>query len=349
MTPRSSTSAVGNRPSNVGRLLLLAGVLLSLVAGSAVAAQSRVNGELGVAMGDPFGASIVSFGSGLIVCLLGSLLLPAGRRGMAQLPGLLRSRQIPWWYVLAGVGGAFLVAVQTQVTPAMGVSVFILGLVVGQSVGGLVVDRIGLGPGGSKPLTLYRIIGTLIIIASVFTAMSPRFEGGSADSSTMVAMALLPVAAGVGSTIQTAWNGGITAQLRTPITATTVNFMAGTVALLITIAVIRIVQGPLTWQWPRTWWMYTGGVLGIVFIASAAVLARRLGILQTSLGMVTGNLLSALLLDVVLPTSSSVVTPLTVVGTLCTLVGLVVATLPWRKGLSTLRVGATSTARSPRR
>ena len=63
---------------------------------------------------------------------------------------------------------------------------------------------------------------------------------------------------------------------------------------------------------------------------AAAVLARYFGVLLTSLGLVTGMLLGALVLDVVVPTPASVVTPVTVTGTLATLAGLVVVTLPWR-------------------
>ena len=38
--------------------------------------------------------------------------------------------------------------------------VLILGIVVGQAVGGLIVDRVGIGPGGPKPLSAFRIGGT---------------------------------------------------------------------------------------------------------------------------------------------------------------------------------------------
>ena len=46
--------------------------------------------------------------------------------------------------------------------------------------------------------------------------------------------------------------------------------------------------------------------------------------------MVACMLISALVLDVIVPTPNTIVTPVTIIGTLVTLVGLVVVTLPWK-------------------
>lgn len=312
-------------------LVLLTGVVLSILAGSCLAVQSRFNGTLGRTMGDPYLAALVSFGIGCAVLLVGSVLLPAGRRGAARLPGVLRTRRIRWWYFLAGVFGAYLVIAQTLTTALLGVSVFILGLVVGQSLGGMLVDRWGIGPGGMQPLSRYRVLGTVLILAAVAVAMVPRFSAGSLHMSTpaLVGAVALPVLAGVLNTVQTAWNAHIAAATGTPITSTLTNFAAGTVALVIVAGVARWLTRPGPVQWPHDWWLYTGAILGIVFVAAGAVLARHVGVLQTSLGLVTGMLLGALVLDVAVPTAATVVTPVTVAGTLATLVGLVVVTLPW--------------------
>ncbi|MGJ3510036.1 DMT family transporter [Enemella sp. A6] len=332
------THPANHQPSSAGTLI---GVLASLFAGSMVSVQSRVNGELAERLGDPYAAAVVSFGTGLTLCIIGVLVFPAGRRGVRSLPGLVRRRAVPWWHLLAGLFGAYLVAVQTQVTVPLGVSLFILSIVVGQSVGGLLVDRLGIGPGGPKPLSLYRLAGTAMIIAAVFVAMLPRITvgsgGGGAAPLTLLGLALFPVLAGVLSTVQTAWNASVAAASGTPFASTLTNFVGGTSALVIALLVSRSLRDPGPWQWPTQWWLYIGGAAGIVFIALAAALARRIGVLQTSLGMVTGMLLCALLLDVLAPTPTTLITPITVLGTLGTLVGLVVVTLPWRSAPQFLR------------
>ena len=78
----------------------------------------------------------------------------------------------------------------------------------------------------------------------------------------------------------------------------------------------------------RTWWKYTGGPLGCVFIALGAFLVPRVGAFLTTLGMVGGQLLGSLLLDVVAPAPGSHVTGLTVAGTLGALVAMVIASTP---------------------
>lgn len=295
-----------------------------------MALQTRVNGALGEAVGDPYVAALVSFGSGLVVLVLASLILPAGRRGAAALPGALRARTVRWWYLLAGVFGAFLVVVQTLTVGVLGVSVFILGLVVGQSLGGLVVDRAGIGPGGPRRFSRNRMVGTAIVVVSVLVAMTPRFSLGDLHLSpaVMVGFALLPVLSGGLTSVQTAWNASIAAHAGTPITSTLTNFSSGTVGLVVTVLVTRVLTHHQPLTWPHNVWLYTGGLLGIVFVAAGAVLARHVGVLQTSLGLVTGMLLGALALDIAVPTPATVVTPVTVMGTLVTVLGLVVVTLP---------------------
>lgn len=59
------------------------------------------------------------------------------------------------------------------------------------------------------------------------------------------------------------------------------------------------------------------------------MLVRSLGILLTGLGMIAGQLLGSLALDIVLRSPGSHVASATVLGTLLTLAAIVVATLPW--------------------
>ena len=161
-----------------------------------MAVQSRVNGELGARTGDSVAAGLTGFSVGFVIVLLGTALIPAGRRGLITALGAFRVRRLPAVFLLSGVFGAFLVVVQTFTTPLVGVSVFILGMVVGQSVGGLGVDRAGIGPGGIKPLTGWRLLGTGIIVISVLIAQLPHIgdDGAEARSPALVlALLLLPV------------------------------------------------------------------------------------------------------------------------------------------------------------
>jgi transporter family-2 protein len=322
--------------TSTSRLPLLAGLPLAVGAGLAIPVQGRINGALGARLNDGIAAAVVSFSTGLVVMILISLLLPRGRAGLARILPAVRSRAFPRIYVLAGCIGAVFVFAQSFTVGLLGVALFTVATVTGQTVSGLLVDRLGLGPAGKKPVTGIRIIGCVLTIAAVAWAVSPRFASGSTPGTdggpaSLVLPLLLPVAAGFLMSFQQAMNGTATVHYGTPIAATLVNFVAGCLVLWTALAVKVSVAGPGN-PLPGEWWYYLGGPMGCVFIGLGALLVRSLGVLVTGLGMIAGQLLGSLALDVVLPAPGSVVAPATVLGTILTLAAIILATLPWPRG-----------------
>jgi bacterial/archaeal transporter family-2 protein len=326
------------------RLPLAAGLPMAVAAGLAIPLQGRINGALGARLGDGIAAAVVSFSTGLVLMILVSLVLPRGRAGLASIVPAVRERKFPPYYVLAGGIGALFVFAQSFTVGLLGVALFTVSTVTGQTVSGLLVDRLGLGPGGKKAVTGIRVIGCVLTIAAVAWAVSPRFGGapGTAapgtggpaaggDPAQLILPLLLPVLAGFLMSFQQAMNGTATMHYGTPIAATLVNFVAGTcvlwVAWLIKVALAGT-GNPL----PGEWWYYLGGPMGCVFIGLGALLVRSLGVLVTGLGMIAGQLLGSLGLDLLVPAPGSIVAVPTVLGTLLTLVAIVIATLPWPRG-----------------
>jgi transporter family-2 protein len=326
------------------RLPLAAGLPMAVAAGLAIPLQGRINGALGARLGDGIAAAVVSFTTGLVLMILVSLVLPRGRAGLAAIVPAVRERKFPPYYVLAGGIGALFVFAQSFTVGLLGVALFTVSTVTGQTVSGLLVDRLGLGPGGKKAVTGIRIIGCVLTIAAVAWAVSPRFggapgtgtpgtgaPGAGGDAAQLILPLLLPVLAGFLMSFQQAMNGTATMHYGTPIAATLVNFVAGTcvlwVAWLIKVAVAGT-GNPL----PGEWWYYLGGPMGCVFIGLGALLVRSLGVLVTGLGMIAGQLLGSLGLDLLVPAPGSIVAVPTVLGTLLTLVAIVIATLPWPRG-----------------
>ncbi|MGX5715668.1 DMT family transporter [Arthrobacter sp. MAHUQ-56] len=315
------------------RLPVLAGLPLAVGSGLAIPVQGRINGALGARLGDGIAAAAVSFSTGLLVMILVSLLLPRGRAGLASILPAVRSRAFPRIYLLAGAIGALFVFAQSFTVGILGVALFTVATVTGQTVSGLLVDRLGIGPAGKKSVTGIRIIGCLLTIAAVAWAVSPRFSsGGSGEGPAgLLLPLLLPVAAGFLMSFQQAMNGTATVHYGTPIAATLVNFVAGCIVLWAALAIKLAVAGPGN-PLPAEWWYYLGGPMGCVFIGLGALLVRSLGVLVTGLGMIAGQLLGSLALDLALPAPGSVVAPATVLGTLLTLGAIVLATLPWPRG-----------------
>lgn len=328
-------AVVAHQQQAHGPVVALIAQIAAVLAGAGMAVQSRTNGELGARTGDAVAAGLTGFSIGLVIMVIGTLLIPSGRRGLITALRGFRGGALPKVFLTSGLFGAFLVVVQTATTPLVGVSVFILGLVVGQSIGGLGVDRLGLGPGGPQPLTGWRIAGTAIIVVAVLIAQLPRFgaeDGGQGlGAAALLAVVLLPVLVGLGTSVQTAFNGRIGREAGTPITPTLINFAVGVLALSAATLIHRLGEDLPPWHFPSEWWLYLGGPTGILFVAAGAVLARIIGILRTSLSLTAGMLTGALLLDLVFPTPGAVVEPLTVLGTVLTFAGLLVVTLPWRR------------------
>jgi len=293
----------------------------------AIPAQSRVNGELGAALDDSLAAALVSFGVGLALMILVTAVLPRGRAGFGQILPALREKRFPRIYILAGVIGAWFVLTQTLTIAVLGVAVFTVATVAGQTLTGLVVDRMGIGPGGKKTLTIMRVVGAVLTIAAVAWAVSPKLSGTGGTGDWLLAV-LLPLSAGMAMSFQQAMNGTTGMHYGTPITATLLNFVSGFAALAILWLIKTAVSGtgnPL----PDTWWFYLGGPLGCIFIGVSAMLVKSLGVLLTSLGLIGGQLIGSLLLDIFVPAPGSVVVAATVLGTGLTLAAIVVATLPW--------------------
>ena len=290
-------------------------------------AQARINGALGAVLQDNLAAALVSFTTGLILMLVLTAALPAGRAGAAQILPALRERRFPRYYAVAGAIGAYFVLSQTLTVAVLGVAVFTVATVAGQTLSGLVVDRLGIAPSGRKALTVMRVVGAVLTIAAVAWAVSPKLAG-SADASEWLLPVLLPLTAGMAMSFQQAMNGTAGMHYGSPLTATLMNFISGTALLLVIWGIKAAVAGPGA-PLPGQWWLYLGGPIGCVVIAAGVVLVNSLGVLLTGLGLIGGQLIGSLLLDIFFPAPGSVVVAATVLGTLLTLAAIVLATLPW--------------------
>jgi bacterial/archaeal transporter family-2 protein len=308
------------------RAALAVGVLGALACGAGIATQSRINGELAAELGDGYTAAFYSFGSGLILVLVALLFRPAGRRGLGIIRDELRSGRMPWWYVVGGTAGAFFVLSQGLTASALGIAVFTVAVVTGQTASGLVIDRVGLATTKPRPITATRIIGAALMLVSVVLVVSTQ----KLDSFP-IWLVLMPLLAGIGMAWQQGVNGQVRVVAKSPLTATAINFIVGTTVLAIA-ALVHVLIAGVPEEWPTNPVLYTGGAIGAVFIAVGAILAPRIGVLLLALGTISGQLLVSLLLDAVVPAAGHPLVWSTVAGTALTLVALVIATLPSRSG-----------------
>lgn len=301
-------------------LLLLA----AFGTGVLVALQSRINGELGQRLGDGFFAAFISFGSGFVILAIASLFWRPGRRGIARVASAVRTRRIPWWYVVGGSAGAFFVLTQSLVVGLVGVALFTVGVVAGQTVSSLLVDRRGIGTMPPKAMTPQRLIGAMLALAAVVLAASSELRPGIS-----LWVLVVPFAAGLGVGWQQAVNGQVKALAESAFTATFGNFLVGTLLLLVAVVVHTVSVG---WpaHFPATPWLYLGGTVGAAFIAGQAAIVRSTGVLLLGLAVLSGQLLTAVVVDLVAPVQAHPIAVVTMLGAALTLVAVVVAAIPRR-------------------
>ena len=297
-------------------------VLFSVAAGVGVALQTRVNGEFGIALNNGPLASLVSFGSGLILLLLALVVWRPGRVGLSQVRQAVRARTLPWWAILGGLAGGFFVLSQGLVGGIIGVALFSVAVVTGQTLGSVVIDSKGLFGAVRMPLTPARFVGALIVLVGVVVAASLWSEGSAAIGWPI----LLPLLAGFGVGWQQAVNGRVRRVAGSTLTATTLNFLFGTLALVV-VFFVSLPFVALPEVWPATWWLYSGGLIGAGFIAIQAFTVTRIGVLALGVSLVVGQIIGALMLDWLFPVASTQITAWTMTGALLTVVGSALVTL----------------------
>lgn len=296
-----------------------------MLVGVLTAVQARINGQLGVRLGDGLVAAVISFGSGLLILIALSLIIPSGRRGFAALVSGVRSGGIPWWMLAGGAAGALTVATQGVAVGIIGVSLFTVGVVAGQAVCGLVLDRVGFGPAGVVAVTVPRLAGGALALLAVGIALV-----GDGLSGIPLWMLALPLATGIGVAWQQATNGRLKQRVGTALTATLVNFVGGTLILAI-VAGIRVGLVGLPPQAPTELWLYLGGLTGVIYIFLSAALVAHTGVLLLGLGIVAGQLLSSFAIDAVWPAPSGPGPAQAITMVIVALLSVVVATVPWRR------------------
>jgi bacterial/archaeal transporter family-2 protein len=92
----------------------------------------------------------------------------------------------------------------------------------------------------------------------------------------------------------------INAQLRTlvgsPILASTISFIVGSIALLILSFFNQGTKFNKGWI-EAPWWIWTGGLLGAFYVVATIILIPRIGAASTVAFILTGQILASVLID----------------------------------------------------
>ena len=294
---------------------------LAAFSGFLIAMQARANGELSHQLSSSPQAALISFSSGLFFISIYALFSKRVHKGIRKLLSAISNRQIPKWRLLAGALGGSFVAIQSSIVFVIGVATFSVASIAGQTAVSLIVDRIGLTGGGPKPITIRRSGAALITVLAVAISVWDKLEGIDFSHLSVFLAGLAGVLVGV----QRALNGQINEHSGDSYTTTLLNFITGT-SLLLLFFLILLFAGAIELQPLPTspWWIYTGGILGVTYIAFSALIVQHLGVLTFTLYSVGGQLFGALILDLFLPSEGISVSWYLVSGIALTYVGVII-------------------------
>ena len=291
--------------------------------GALVAIQARTNGDLAVRLGGGLSggaqAALVNFTVGLLVVTVWIALRRSERQRFGVMRRILADGTLPAWQCLAGLGGALLILSQAASVPTLGVAVFTVAVVAGQTGGSLGIDQLGLGPAGPAPVTPRRAFAAALTLAAVALSVLGR-SGPSALSPLL----LFCIAGGVAVAVQSTYNGRNGKAIGSTVVATWLNFVAGTLGLLVVVLVLMGAGHPMC-PLPGTWWLYAGGPMGVAFVSVVAASIRVVSVLLVSLATVAGQVLGALVLDAFFPVAGQGLHLITIFGTELPIVAVLIA------------------------
>ena len=294
--------------------------LLAALSGLMIALQARANGELSHRLNNGLEAALVSFGSGLIIITAIAAFNPSIKEGIKNLRTAVANKEIAQWKLLAGALGGGFVAIQTHIVPLIGVAIYSVASIAGQTAMSLVVDRIGLTGGGKKLISGRRVAAAVLTVLAVFVSVFDRID---AKNLSLFAVVLGCIAGAVVG-VQRALNGQINEHSHQSFTTSLLNFITGTSLLMILILggvligkveLVPLPAGP--------WWIYTGGVIGVIYIAFTSTIVQHLGVLTFTLFSVGGQLVASLVIDLISPTNGVDVSAYLVTGIVMTYLGVI--------------------------
>jgi bacterial/archaeal transporter family-2 protein len=295
--------------------------LLAALSGILISFQARANGELSLRLDNGLQAAFISFSSGLLLIAIISIFNPSIKNGARKLRAAVAAKEIAPWTLFAGaLGGAF-VAVQTQIVPLIGVAIYSVASIAGQSATSLLVDRIGFTGGGKKPISPRRIAAAVVTVLAVLVSVLDRID---ARNLSLIAVALAGLAGAIVG-VQRALNGLINEHSGQSFTTSLLNFIMGSsalgIALLFAVAIgkvefVALPSGP--------WWIYMGGTIGVIYIAFTSTIVQHLGVLTFTLFSTGGQLIGALFIDIYSPTEGVSVSAYLVSGIVMTFLGVLV-------------------------
>lgn len=278
-------------------------ILFGFFAGMGLPFQTSFNAMVGRRVGSPYRASLLSFFGALIFLMV--LLLFSGD---GMLPQIVHWAQAPWWVWSGGLCGVIFLTGNILLVSRLGSAQTVTLSTLGQIFMGMLVDNFGWFHAERSALTSLRTVGVVLVVCGVVLVSLRKTDERKARvrrqrqrrGGRVWLWRLAAVSIGMVSASQVAVNGYLGRVLGASLRAAVVSFAIGTLAIgLLCLAQAWVRQSALLIV-PRRrlpLWIWTGGILGALYIWSNITLAGLVGTGTTVVVMLTGSIAGGLLVD----------------------------------------------------
>jgi len=181
-------------------------------------------------------------------------------------------------------------------------------------------------------LTGARVGAAFIAICAVVVSVLDRIAANAVDDLAWGA-AVFALVAGLLISFQAAANGQLARVSGQPAIGAGVNFGVGAIALAVIGPFLPLHGDRVPLEGLGDTWLYLGAIFGLLVVLNTAWAVRYLGILLLTVIGVSGQMLGALVMDLVFPTEGAPVTPALIAGLLMAIVAVAVgSSTQWLRG-----------------
>jgi transporter family-2 protein len=269
---------------------VLIAIVLSVLAGGLIPVQTAINSRLSGRLGAVLPASLVSFAVGSVG--LGLAVLVTG----TAVPWVETATTQPWWIWVGGVCGLVFLTLNIVLLPRIGAAATVVLPLVGQVLGGLVIDLAGAFDTAARPLTVVRGLGGGLVVlgAALVNLVGGRAAVAAGHARPHPVLWVVGVLAGTLGAVQTAVNGRLAEVMGSGLASALVSFLVGTLGLVLVNLAFRQRVRQVSGVRP---WMLVGGLMGATFVLVNAVNAPILGTSLAVSAALLGQVLVGLLID----------------------------------------------------
>lgn len=276
-------------------------IMIGIVIGIILPLQTAISVKLRKALRSPLRAALATFFVAAV--FLGLLLIVSGHSLLIDQQLI---RQQPWWVWIGGFLGVIYVTGNIILFPRLGSVQTVIMPVLGQIMMSMLIDDFGWFQLAQHRFDWIRGVGSLLILGGIIltVVVDQQLEKQKTKSTDHVKLTtLLPwetigILLGMCNATQTAINGHLGESIHSPIQATFISFVIGTLTLLILTLIkdrsLGIYQGLTSGQ---PWWVWTSGLFGSLFILGNTFLSPKIGTGLTVSIVLFGQIAGSLLIE----------------------------------------------------